>query len=187
MQLDESFPRNYECDLLDGLPATERYYYPGGSTESGQDGLILQLIPHSSEPWVGVFAFGQTATKGVKTGLYTHPDPDTLFVTVQGDGYLVNVDNPAVWEEVGITPICEVIPIPRKSLLVIANYTEMYALGPDGVVWQTDRLAWSELSITEVSDDFIAGQTWDIRDEDFISFQVDLSTGEHTGGIVEVS
>jgi hypothetical protein len=62
----------------------------------------------------------------------------------------------------------------------------MIALGTSGVVWETKRLTWSEMKILTVTSDFIDGETWDIRSEENITFRVDLATGEHTGGIVEL-
>lgn len=186
LQLDESFPRNYECEPLDEMTSGERFYYPGASTQGGGDGPIVRVIPYSGDPWVGVFAFGKNAPKDGATGVFTFLDPDVVCVVAHGDGYLVQVDNPRDWKAIEVYPICIVMPVVSRNIIVFANHTELTALGRSGAVWKTKRLAWNEMKITRVTDDFIEGETWDIRSEEDVSFRVDVSTGEHTGGIVEV-
>lgn len=185
LQLDTSFPRHYDCEQLEELPAKKCYYFPGASSEGGRDGPIVHVIPYSGDPWVGVFAFGQLAPRDGKTGLFTFPDPDILCVVAEGDGYLVRAVNPKEWSPVEVYPICEVVPASGKNLVVFANYTEMVALGTSGLVWRTDRLAWSEMKITRVTSEYIEAETWDIRSEENVTFRVDLSTGQHAGGIEE--
>lgn len=184
-QLDDSFARNYECDLLDEIPGGERFYYPGASTQGGSDGPIVRVTPYTGAAWVGVFAYGKNSPSEGATGLFTFPDPDVLCVVALGDGYLVRADAPTDWKAIEVYPICAVLPIANREIIVFASHTQMTALGASGVVWETKRLTWSEMKILAVTGDSIDGETWDIRSEENITFRVNLATGEHTGGIME--
>lgn len=186
LELNDCFRRNYECDVLDEMPSGERFYYPGASTQSGSDGPIARVIPNSGDAWVGVFAYGKNSPKDGATGLFSFPDPDIVCIVARGDGYLVRTNDPSDWKAVEVYPICAAVPIASRNIVVFANHTELTAVGASGVVWKTKRLAWSEMKLLRVTDDFIDGETWDIRSEENVSFRVDLSNGEHTGGIVEV-
>ncbi len=186
LELEESFIHNFECKDLDELPAVAQrhYYFPGGTTEGGRDGHIVQVFPQSSEPWIGTFAFGTVSRNG-KNGLYSWPDPQILCVVSQGQGYLVRVDDPANYEIIKVDPILDVIPVPVRNFVVFANYTELFAYGKSGPVWVTDRLAWDGIKLMRVTTDHIEGEVWDPRVEGNVGFKVDLSNGTHEGGSYE--
>jgi len=186
LELEESFIHNFECKQLKELRGVsqQHYYYPGASTEGGQDGLVVQVFPPSRDSWVGTFAFGTVSSKA-KNGLYSWPDPQILCVVSQGQGYLVGVDEPTNYEVLNVDPILEVIPVRAKDIVVFANYTELMAYGKSGPVWVSDRLSWDGLKITKVSDNYIEGEAWDPRVEANVGFKVDLSNGDHEGGSYE--
>lgn len=183
LELDESFFHNFECKHLDELQgATLRhYYYPNGTIKGGRDGLIVQVYPPSSEPWIGTFAFGDLSRKG-KNGLYTWPNPEMLCVVSQGQGYVVSVDEPMNYEMINIDPILDIVPVAARKIVVFANYTELVAYGESGPVWVTDRLSWDGLKLTRINNDYIEGEVWDPRVEANVVFKVDLSNGHHEGG-----
>jgi len=186
LKLEESFIYNFECKHLEELPGAmqQHYYYPGGNTNGGRDGHVIQVFPHSREPWIGTFAFGTLSSKG-KNGLYSWPDPQILCVVSQGQGYLVRVDEPTNYEVINVDPVLEVIPVRARNMVVFANYTELVAYGKSGPVWVSDRLSWDGLKLTNTSDDYIEGEAWDPRIEASVGFKVDLSNGSHEGGSYE--
>ena len=163
-----------------------RYYYPGGTPEGGQDGLIVDVSPRTAQSWIGIFAFGKLAPKG-RDGLYTWPDPRVLCVVSRGHGYLVRVDEPAKYETIRVNPILDVIPVASRRIVVFANYTELVAYGEAGPVWVSDRLSWDGITITAVTHEYIEGKVWDPRDEADVAFRVDLTNGRHEGGSVTSS
>ena len=187
LELEETFLHNFECKQLDELPgvAGRHYYYPGGTTEGGQDGNVVQVFPHSSEPWIGTFAFGTISSKG-KNGLYSWPNPQILCVVSQGQGYLVHVEEPTNYEMIKVDPVLDVIPVAARKIVVFANYTELIAYGESGPVWVTDRLSWEGIKLTRVTNNHIEGEVWDPRVEANVAFKVDLSNGRHEGRGYEV-
>ncbi len=183
--LDIAFPRVYECERLLELPGfglLPHYYYPGATKNGGRDGVTVRVRPENHESWLGTFAFGNMAPKSL-SGLFTTPNPERLCVVARGEGYLVSTSAPTVWERVTVTPILDVRTILARSIIVFANFTELTAYGPSGVKWVTKRLSWDGLKITEVSNDVIKGEFFDIRSNSTASFIVDLETGNHDGGM----
>src|SRR5258707_9516838 len=186
-EIDRTFPQSYECEWLLETQQTvlPHYYYPGASPEGGRDGVLIRVRPEGGQAWVGTFAFGIFTVKGI-SGIFTTPNPDRVCVVAVGEAYLVSASAPTEWEAISILPIIDVRPIRAHGIIVFANFTELVAYGQTGIKWTTRRLTWDSLKITEVTDDLIKGEYWDILSEAMASFVVDLATGEHTGGIEEV-
>jgi hypothetical protein len=183
----KSFPHLYECEPLSETQTTAlpHYYFPGGSTQGGRDGILVEVRPERGLPWLGTFAFGEVTPKGI-SGIFTTPDPERLCVVSRGEGYIVSAATPTAWESVDATPIIDVRLIHAQGIIVFANFTELVAYGSTGLKWRTKRLTWDSLKITEATDTFIKGEFWDIRSEATASFIVDLATGRHQGGIKEL-
>jgi hypothetical protein len=188
LPVDTTFRHAYECEQLTEGPgrasSSPHYYYPGASTEGGRDGIFVEVHPEDGEPWLGTFAFGQIAPKG-PSGIFTMPDPRLLCIVAKGEGYLVSANSPTSWDRVRVTPIIDVRPIRAHEIIVFAEFTRLVAYGQAGIKWQTKRLSWDNLKITEVTDTAIKGEFWDIRSEAKENFVVDLATGTHQGGIEE--
>ena len=189
MTVDNSiFPASFRVRVLDELPQPERYphyYYPGARRNGGGDGVLIEVVPENGQPWIGTFAFGQVVRTGL-SGVYTTPDPDLLCVVSNGDGELVSAAKPERAETVRCYPVTDVRLIKAQQLIVFASFTDLVAYGASGVKWRTKRLTWDNMKITEVTDEIIRGEFWDIRNETKAEFIVDLATGTHQGGIVEL-
>jgi hypothetical protein len=184
--MDTTFPHCYSIRELREMPTSEalpRYYYPGASREGGRDGILLEVSPEPGEPWVGIFAFGGFAPKGV-SGLFTTPHRYRLCVVTRGEGYLVSASDPTSWEHVEAVPILDVRPVRARGILVCADYTRLVAYGEGGLEWRTGRLVSDDLRITEVTDTFIKGEG-EVFGRPGETFFVDLTTGRHEGGISE--
>lgn len=184
MQVTMTFPTNYQCDLLEELPQPEgvrHLYFPGATTVGGADGVLIRVEPTSHATWIGTFAYGKLSPKGV-TNVFSMPDPNCLCVVARGQGYMVPASEPTTYQDVAFHPIMDVRILPKHGLIVFANFTELLAYDASGIRWRTKRLAWDSLKITEVTEDIIRGEFWDIRSEQSSSFVVNLQTGDHQGG-----
>ncbi len=188
LPMDETFHHAYQCGAtIDGSTSAslQHYYYPGASTQGGRDGLLVEVSPEQGTPWLGTFAFGRDIANGA-TGIFATPNPRCICVVSKGAGYLVDVAYPGSWEIVHATPIIDIRTLPIQEMIVFADHTTLVAYGSSGIKWRTKRLTWDDLKIVEVTDTFIKGEYWDIRTEEKSSFIVDLATGTHQGGIVEL-
>jgi len=65
--LDTTFSHSYECEWLAEVSefSMPHYYFPGGTTRGGADGLLLKVRPEHGSAWLGTFAFGRISPKGV--------------------------------------------------------------------------------------------------------------------------
>jgi hypothetical protein len=180
-----SFPQRFEVrpGELPASPAGGRVlYYPGGSEKGGNDGPILEALPHDAASWIGVFAAGKYGAPAVQGELVGWPDGASLCVVTEGRGYVVRADEPTEWFEIALYPITEVRVAVEERLVVFADFTNLVAYGADGLAWETPRLSWDGLRISEIVAGEIRGLGWDAADEDWASFTVDARTGESAGG-----
>jgi len=178
------FSANYQCEWLEELPQPEgvrHLYFPGATSVGGADGVLIQVEPKSYPAWIGTFAYGTLSPKGI-TKVFSMPDPNCLCVVARGQGYIVPAAEPTKYQDLAFHPILDVRIVPKQGLIVFANFTELLAYDASGIRWRTKRLAWDSLKITEVTDDIIRGEFWDIRSEQMSSFIVDLRTGDHQDG-----
>jgi len=181
--MDPKFPRRFEYDRLSelpGEPSVPHFYFPGASAEGGADGVMVMIRPAAGTPWIGTFAFGRNRGHAT-TRVMSAPDPDVLCVVADGAGYLVRANAPREWQRVPADPVLEVRRIPELSLLVFADFTDLVAYGPSGLVWAA-RIATDDLRIVEVTPDRIAGTWWNPATAATVEFVVDPANGKLLGG-----
>lgn len=174
-----TFPKAYSIEWPTELPncGSPHFFYPGASSVGGHDGFLVKIRPENGQAWLGTFAFGD----GGFSGIFSTPDPQRICVVSRGAGYFVNVTQPSKWEGVRASPIMDVRSVLAHEIVVFSDWTDLIAYGATGMKWQTDRLAWDSLKITDVSDTHITGTFFNLGEtKDFV---VDLQTGEHEGGI----
>jgi hypothetical protein len=70
----------------------------------------------------------------------------------------------------------------EKGLLLFSSFHRLWALGAKGKEWETGRLSWEGLRLTGIDGWQLHGFGWDLETDSEVSFTVDLSTGQHTGG-----
>jgi hypothetical protein len=184
--MDVTFSHSYECDQLTEMSDSSlpHYYFPGATTKSGGDGILLRVRPKHGQAWLGTFAFGRVSPKGV-SGLYATPDPERFCVVARGEGYFVTANKPETWESVGAKPVAHVRTVYAHGIIVFADHTRLWAYDATGLKWKTSRLAWDGLKITEITSMSIVGEFWDVSSEATASFVVDLASGSHEGGAKE--
>lgn len=183
MMIEQPFPSAFEFEVLSELRAgnTKRLFYPGAIESGGQDGVNVRVVPHEGEAWIGTFASGRFGAKTI-TGVFTTPNPTKLCVVAEGQAYIVDAANPKEHESLPIVPVIAVRSSAKYRLLIVANHTELLAIGANGIAWRTERLSWDSLKLTTMTNETLYGVFWDIQTESEQSFTVDLATGTHTGG-----
>jgi hypothetical protein len=143
--------------------------------------VAVGVEPSGTAKWIGVFACGFESNK-VASGLFSHPDPDRLCVVAGGYGYIMIVRDPELYERVIAQPVVSVHPALEAGLLLFADFTNISAYGPEGIVWRTERLTWEGVRVTDVSATAVHGYAWDMPRDKEVEFTVDLKTGQHAGG-----
>jgi hypothetical protein len=179
------FPRNYEAKVLEsyGLvsPTEKLHHFPAMLDEGDRSGIYVRVVPQKANSWVGFFALGFESEHAAR-GLYSCPDPDSLCVVVGGYAYLVDTLDPARWMQLEQRPVMDVRPIPEFKLLIFVGGTTISAVGESGGLWTTGRLSWEGITISEIRQQALHGTGWDALQDKEIPFEVDLVTGQHSGG-----
>jgi len=182
VDIELDFAHSYEIEELPDLPGTGRLnvpllYFPRPTTRPERDGLWLRIGPATGKPWVGVFGFGYQSPPAISR-VVGSPDQNRVCVVSRGTAYIVEADNPEIWEELPVMPVLDIRQIPNHQLLVFADFTRLIAYGRDGLVWKSSRLCSDDLTIHEVTDNSIDGVGYDPADSSGkVSFAVDIRTG----------
>jgi len=186
-KLDFVFLRNYEVTLLEAAPPVhpveKLHHYPVELEEGDRAGVYLRVAPRQSgkNPWYGFFALGFDSDRVVSL-VCSCPDPDSVCVIAGGYAYVVKANDPARWFRVEQRPVVDLRSDPESGLLLFAGFTTISAVGSEGLRWTTGRLSWEGVSITGIGGGKLHGRGWDAMSDKEVGFEVDLTTGQHTGG-----
>jgi hypothetical protein len=179
IEFNLTFAHSYEFEYERDFPGNMSdnwYYYPGGESVGGKDGLLVKVRLKEGHVWHGLFSFGHFQ-QGCPSGIFTTPKDDCLCVVAKGKGYFVSTTNPCSWEGVMANPILNSFAIASKGILVFADFNRLIAYGQSGLKWRTVRLGSDGLNITEVTDHYIKGNFWDSARQRKGMFEVNLDTG----------
>lgn len=173
-----NFSCDYEVKILTEFSSDHKnvYYFPGGNREGGKDGLIVEVNPRLGKSWTGVFSGGFPASQ-VKQ-VFPCPDPHQICVVVSGFGHIGDVRLPGQIVTLPIKPLMIVKPVPEANIILFANFTQIFAWGVDGLLWQSQRVSSDGLQINKVDANWVWGSGWDAPQDKSIDFKLDLRTGE---------
>jgi hypothetical protein len=174
------FPHEYRVDVLQetGTAMAVRIPDAGEPVES----LLVKISPGDDAPaWVGSFARG-FETNDLVTGIYGWPDGVSIGVVSAGYGYVVRASGPKGWTRLQPMPITDVRVLPEHKLIIVADFTHIFAYGAEKSMWKTERLSWDGITITKVGTNHVFGLAWDGTADKEVEFVLDVRTGEHTGG-----
>jgi hypothetical protein len=184
-RFDFTFPHSYEVRILEAEPPVhpleKLYHYPVELEEGDRNGAFLRVVPKAAPAWMGFFAQGFESGQ-VISEICSMPDPDWLCAIVGGYAYLVKSTDPAHWLRVEQRPVVDLRVLSPQGLLLFAGFTSITAVDRSGIAWNTARLSWEGLTITGIDGDLLHGKGWDALADREVSFEVDLKTGQHTGG-----
>jgi hypothetical protein len=181
LEIDLTLPHSYEVQELAELPGNGKFsvpliFFPPPQNRPEHDGLWLRVRAASGRGWVGVFAFGYSSPPAFSR-VVSSPDPHRVCVISNGAAYLVEAEEPKVWEKIPVTPVLDVRLIPEHGLLVFADFTSLAAYGSTGLAWQSPRVCWDALKIVRVTRETIEGTGYDPTISRDSRFVVDLKTG----------
>jgi len=176
LEIDLALPHSYAVEEFGEFPGTGDFpfpvvYIPTPKTRPEHSGLWLKITPATGKSWIGVFAFGYNSPPAFSRVVSTL-DPNRVCVVSNGAAYIVEADEPAVWEQIPELPVLDVRWLPEHRLLIFSDFTGLAAYGSNGLVWRSPRLCWDELKILKVTHNTIEG-TGSYES----CFAVDIETG----------
>ena len=175
--LDLSFPHSYSVIQLKELPGDGRngpIYFPGMKTTHGADGPLLRFTRSDGKQWSGCFAFGDFGLSGV----FSAPNPDCACVVSRGSGSWVDVNEPEKSSTMNVFPVRDIRVVLEARILLVANFTVLYAFGSGGRLWAEEVCA-DDLTIREIREGVVRGDGYDStnRKQTRAEFAVELATG----------
>jgi hypothetical protein len=183
--VDLTFSRSWSAEALERRPLiapARQFVYPGQVEEVERGALELLVKPASGDPFLATCALG-FADSTAPTGLWSCPHPDWLCAVSGGYAYLIDTTDPKQWNQIAYRPVLAVRPIKEQHLLLFVGHHSILAWGHEGQEWQTERLSWEGIEITDIVGDTLCGLGWDLMTDKDVPFAIDLKSGEHTGGI----
>lgn len=176
LTFDLTFPHSYTVIPTELSRNGERppIYFPGLTRTGGRDGFWLRFTASNGKQWDGCFAFGNHGVCGV----FALPDPTRVCVVSNGSGYWLHVNEPEKSSELGILPIIDVRSVTDARILLLADFTSLFAFGSDGQLW-THRVCWDDLKISDIQQGIVSGTGYDPTNSahSITRFAVELATG----------
>ena len=182
LELDRSFDADYDVEPLIDMPSALDYDFHDQDSAPKPD-ILLKVTEGDGSSWTGGVRAGGPSVGSPSTGIYTTPNKKRLLVVARGDAYLIDTQDPTNYEALSTGgPVVAIKPIKKENVLLLATPWDVTAIGQDGVLWTTGRLAIDGLRLDESQDGRVAGVA-DPRDLEPRDFVIDLRTGQHEGGV----
>ena len=166
-------------EVLHGLPPYGDW--PEGFTATGQgrhrEGYVVRFNPDGPASWVGNFQPGRSSFEEV----LLHPNGRELVVIAGGQGYMVDPNHWAKREYFG-GQIEVALQVPELSSVVFGNGLWFDSLGPDGWQWRSVRISWDGMQELRRDGLRLLGQAWNPLEDHWLPFELDLRSGQFTGG-----
>lgn len=179
--IDLTFPHNWTAEILPARPLIlprRQFVYPQQAEEVERGALEVMVQPANNESFLATFALG-FADAAAPTGVWSAPNSVWLCAVAGGYAYLVNTTEPERFAQIEYRPVLEVRALEEQQLLLFTGHHSLLAWGANGKAWQTARLSWEGVQITEIVGDELRGVGWDLRTDRDVPFSVDLRTGAH--------
>jgi len=185
--IDLTFPHTWSVEVLEKRPLiapSRQFVYPQQVEEVERGALELLVKPTSGDTFLATCALG-FADPTAPTGVWSCPDPEWLCAVSGGYAYLIHTLRPQQWSQIPYRPVLNVRALKEQQLLLFVGHHSILAWGRDGQAWQSERLSWEGIEITDIVGDTLCGLGWDLMTDKDVPFAIDLKTGEHTGGVTQ--
>jgi hypothetical protein len=175
------FATSYSVDLNPEQPGAgwgdqKRVVFRAG----GNEAILAEVTPKGGSPWLAI----DGAVAGGTPWLCATPNADVICFSAgpsEFGGRLIDVTRTESFVEFGPYG-SRAFGSPELGLLLLMSDTEMVAVGDDGILWTSERLALDDLVVVSASPDGIICEGL-VDDFDVPSrFTVDPATGKHLDG-----
>ena len=183
-----TFSANWSAEILSAAPLiapARQFTWPqrvaGEEDALARGAVLLQVKPASGGSFLATCALGFRDPSAL-SGVWSCPRPDDILAVAGGYAYLADTLAPERPLHLPLRPVAQVLAAPGANLLLLAGFHTVAAIGSTGFLWETKRLSWEGLTLTDVRDNQLHGLGWDMRTDRELPFTVDLISGAHTGG-----
>jgi len=159
--------------IAGGAHGVQRAFGGSGFETPNGDELSLNFTQVGGASWTGHFVTG--VTKG-RCFVVATPSDQHCCVVAEGQGYLVDVQNP---DRTIVLPACDIVDVVggEKGMLVLVTFTNLIGIVQGGRWWRSERLASDGIRDVTLSGNTIKGKGWQAHSDEWTEFQVDPQTG----------
>ena len=186
--MNPTFPHTWTTRILTSPPMiapARQYVYPqfiaGEEGAMNRGALLLDIKPAAAPNFLATCALG-FRDPSLPTGIHPCPRPEDLLAIAGGYAYLIDTTAPDHTLHLPLRPVTQVLAVPSADLILLAGFHHVAAIGRVGLLWQSARLSWEGVTMTDVRDHQLHGTGWNMHTDRDIPFTLDLTTGTHTGG-----
>jgi hypothetical protein len=182
------FPQTWTARILSAAPLiapARQFTYPqriaGEDDAMARGALLLDVKPAAGANFLATCALG-FRDPALPSGVFACPRADDLLALAGGYAYLMDTLAPQRCLHLPLRPVTQMLSAPDAGLLLFAGFHHVLAVDADGVRWQSARLSWEGVTLTEVRNGRLHGTGWSLPADRELPFSIDLTTGEHQGG-----
>ncbi len=99
------FPEAYSWKILPGFPGDTNIFNFPPEVKPYSEGLVIKLETKTGKTWVGNF---HGISEEYLSGVYSTPQVDSVCIICEGNGYMVNVDEPQNASNIPVSPIVNI-------------------------------------------------------------------------------
>ena len=183
-----AFPQTWKAEILTSPPMiapARQFTYPhqiaGEEDTLARGALLLMVKPATGGTFLATCALGFT-NLAMPTGVFACPNPQEMCAVAGGYAYIVDTLDPSGCVHLPLKPVVEVRVLEPQGLLLFVGFHTILAWGMDGLAWQTAKLSWEGIRLTEILQNEVIGFGWDLMTDKELEFRIDLQTGKHQGG-----
>jgi hypothetical protein len=188
MMTTPEFSKTWSVDRLKTAPLiapARQFTYPqqiaGEEDALARGALQLLVRPTTGGTFLATCALGFT-NPTMPTGIFACPNPDELCAVAGGYAYIIDTLHPEHCTHITLKPVTEIHPLQANNLILFIGFHSIVAWGAQGQAWESARLSWEGVRITEVKENILHGTGWNLLTDKEIPFTLDLLTGQHQGG-----
>lgn len=182
------FPHTWRADVLAGAPLiapARQFTYPlqvaGEEDALARGALHLLVHPANGGAFLATCALG-FADPAMPSGVFACSNPSQLCAVAGGYAYVIDTAAPERCTQIPLRPVVQVIASVGHGLLVFVGLHRIAAWGAEGLAWQTERLSWEGIRVTDVDGPQLRGFGWNMHTDREVEFVVDWQSGASTGG-----
>jgi hypothetical protein len=168
------------------IAPVRQFTYPrqvaGEEDALARGAFLLMVTPESGGNFLATCVRG-FKSESMPTGFFACPNAREMCAVAGGYAYIVDTTTPERCTQITLKPVVAVMESTAQGLLLFVGFHTIVAWGKEGVAWETAKLSWEGVRVTELSDEAMVGFGWDLMTDREMEFRVDLQTGEHVGGI----
>ena len=183
-----AFAQTWQARILTAAPLiapARQFVYPlhvpGEEDAMGRGALLLDIKPASDANFLATCALG-FRDPSLPTGVFACPRAEDLLAVAGGYAYLIDTLAPARCLHLPLRPVTQILSAPTDNLILLAGFHNVIAVSANGVQWQSARLSWEGVTLSEIRDHRLYGTGWNLQTDRELPFSIDLGTGAHQGG-----